>query len=248
MDPVRDPTGPADVAATAHVYVERLDDTIRVGGDDGHHLTRVRRLRPDELVTAADGYGRWRAYAVDAVDGGTVALHATSDFAHEVPLAPRLSVACALTKGERPELVVQKLTELGADTIVLVLAARSVVRWDVQRERTAMERLRRIAREAGAQCRRARLPVLDGPVPLADLAGRAGLVVADRDGAPAGALPEPVGGEWIVVVGPEGGLDRSEHELFADAPRLSVGQFVLRAETAAIAAAAALAGRRSRST
>jgi 16S rRNA (uracil1498-N3)-methyltransferase len=248
MDPVGDPMGPADVAATAHVYVERLDDTIRIGGDDGHHLVRVRRLRADETVTAADGYGRWRTYAVDAVEGGTVGLHATSDLRHELPLVPRLSVACALTKGERPELVVQKLTELGVDTIVLVQAARSVVRWDVQRESTAMDRLRRIAREAGAQCRRARLPVIDGPVPLADLVDRAGLVVADRDGLPADALPEPAGGEWIVIVGPEGGLDQSEHELFADAPRLSVGQFVLRAETAAIAISAALAGRRSRSS
>lgn len=242
------PMGPADVAATAHVYVERLDDTVRVEGDDGHHLVRVRRLRAGEIVTAADGYGRWRAYAVDAVEGGTVSLHATSDFAHEVPLVPRLTVACALTKGERPELVVQKLTELGADTIVLVQAARSVVRWEVDREHTAMDRLHRIAREAGAQCRRARLPAIDGPVPVAELAGRPGLVVADRDGVPADVLPEPAGGEWLVVVGPEGGLDESELELFAGAPRLALGRFVLRAETAAIAAAATLAWRRSHLT
>ncbi len=239
--------GPADLTATAHVYVERLDDTIRVGGDDGHHLVRVRRLRAGEVVTAADGYGRWRTYSVDAVEGGVVCLHATSDLAHEVPLVPRLTVACALTKGERPELVVQKLTELGADTIVIVQAARSVVRWDVDREHAAMHRLRRIAREAGAECRRARLPVIDGPVPLSELAGRSGLVVADREGMPADGLPEPAAGEWLVVVGPEGGLDESELELFADAPRLAVGRFVLRAETAAIAAAATLAWRRSHS-
>ena len=239
------PLDPADVAATAHVYVERLDDTIQILGVDGHHLVRVRRLRAGEVVTAADGYGRWRTYSVDAVEGGVVALHATSDFAHEVQLVPRLTVACALTKGERPELVVQKLTELGADTIVLVQAARSVVRWDVGRELTVMDRLHRIAREAGAQCRRARLPVIDGPLRLAELAGRTGLVLADRDGVPADLVPEPPGGEWLVVVGPEGGLDESELEFFTNAPRLAVGRLVLRAETAAIAAAAALASRRS---
>jgi 16S rRNA (uracil1498-N3)-methyltransferase len=197
------------------------------------------------VVTAADGYGRWRTYSVDTVEGGVISLHATSDFSHEIPLMPRLAVACALTKGERPELVVQKLTELGVDTIVLVQAARSVVRWDVGRELTAMDRLHRIAREAGAQCRRARLPVIDGPVQLGELAGRTGLVLADRDGVSADLLPEPPGGEWLVVVGPEGGLDESERELFTGAPRLAVGRFVLRAETAAIAAAAALAWRRS---
>ena len=239
--------GPADVGATAHVYVERLDDAIRVEGDDGHHLVRVRRVRSREVVTAADGYGRWRAYVVDAVATGTVDLRATSDLAHELALQPHLTVAFALTKGERPELAVQKLTELGADTVVIVRAARSVVRWDGDRERAAMERLRRIAREAGAQCRRARLPVVDGPVALPELAGRTGLVVADRRGVPADALPEPPDGEWVVLVGPEGGLDDSERALVAAAPRLAIGGLVLRAETAAIAAAAALAWRRSHS-
>jgi 16S rRNA (uracil1498-N3)-methyltransferase len=237
---------PADVAATAHVFLDRLDDDVRVDGDDGHHLTRVRRMRTGEVVTAADGFGRWRVYDVELVERGTVALRATSGIAHEVALVPRLTVACALTKGEKPELVVQKLTELGADTILLVVAARSVVRWHGDREQRALDRLRRVAREAGAQCRRARLPVLDGPVPVDELAGHAGLVVADRWGMPAGELPRPPGGEWLVAVGPEGGFDDREQALLGAAPRLALGAHVLRAETAAIAAAAALAGRRLR--
>ena len=237
---------PADVAATAHAYLERLDDRVVIDGDDGHHLVRVRRVQPGEVVTAADGYGRWRAYDVVGVERGAVDLRATSDLRHEPPLAPRLTVACALTKGERPELVVQKLTELGADTILLVVAARSVVRWDDAREAKAMERLHRIAREAGAQCRRSRLPVIDGPVPLAELIGRPGLVVADREGIPPDELLRPAGGEWVVAVGPEGGFEPDELTQFGDAPRLALGAFVLRAETAAIAAASALAWRRSR--
>ncbi len=173
--------GPADVPARAHVYVERLDDTITVDGDDGHHLARVRRLRAGEIVTAADGYGRWRSYSVAGVDAGSVTMGAIADFAHETPLVPALTLAFALTKGERPELAVQKLTELGADEILLVRSARSVVRWEGAREDHAIDRLRRIAREAGAQCRRARLPLIDGPVAVAELADRPGLVLADRE-------------------------------------------------------------------
>jgi 16S rRNA (uracil1498-N3)-methyltransferase len=239
------PTGcPADVAATAHLYVDRLDDDVLVSGDEGHHLVRARRLRVGEAVTAADGYGRWRTYVATASARGEVRLEALTGLAHEPPLAPRLAVACALTKGERPELVVQKLTELGVDDVFLVRAARSVVRWDGDREAAALDRLRRVAREAGAQSRRARLPVVDGPMSFADLTGADGLVVADRRGVTADELPLPSGESWTVAVGPEGGFDDEERELLAGAPMLSVGRFVLRAETAAIAAAAALAGRR----
>ena len=70
-------------------------------------------------------------------------------------------------------------------------------------------------------------------------------MVAGGDGVPAHALPEPAGGAWLVAVGPEGGFDDAELRAFGAAPRLAVGPFVLRAETAAIAVAAALAARRT---
>jgi 16S rRNA (uracil1498-N3)-methyltransferase len=227
------------------VYVERLDDRITVDGDDGHHLQRARRVRPGEIVTAADGYGRWRVFRVVAADRGRVDLQAITDLAHEPPLIPRLTVACSLTKGEKPELVVQKLTELGADRIILVEATRSVVRWGDDKVASVFQRLQRIAREAGAQSRRARIPVVDGPVSATEVASMGGLVLAAVDGVPASELPAPIGGEWVVAVGPEGGFDSDELARFDHAPRLAVGPFVLRAETAAIAATAALAGRRA---
>ncbi len=119
------------------------------------------------------------------------------------------------------------------------------MRWSTDREDHALDRLRRVAREAGAQSRRARLPVVDGPVAVADLLGRPGLVLADHGGSGADELPAPPDGRWVVAVGPEGGFDEAEREALAGVPRLAVGAFVLRAETAAIAAAAALSWRRS---
>jgi 16S rRNA (uracil1498-N3)-methyltransferase len=236
---------PAQVAATAHVFVERLDDRITVDGDAGHHLQRARRVRPGETITAADGYGRWRVFTVTEATKGCVHLQAVSPLAHEPPLTPRLTVACSLTKGEKPELVVQKLTELGADRILIVQAARSVVRWDDDKAASALDRLQRIAHEAGAQSRRARVPVVEGPVTAAEVAALPGLVLAAVDGLPAADVPPPAAGEWVVAVGPEGGFDAAEVAAFARAPRLAVGPFVLRAETAAIAACAALAGQRA---
>ncbi len=241
---------PARVAATAHVFSDRLDDRVTIGGDDGHHLQRARRVRAGEHVTVADGYGRWRAYEVTGSAAGVVELDATTLVTHEPLLTPRLTVAVSLTKGQKPELAVQKLTELGVDRIVLVEAARSVVHWDDAKTSSAFTRLERVAREAAMQSRRARVPVVDGPVAPVELARFAGLVVAAPDGVSAADLALPPagpggeGGEWVVAVGPEGGFDDDELRGFGAAPRLAVGPFVLRAETAAIAAAAALAGRR----
>ncbi len=226
MTPPVEPPVPlaAQVAATAHVFAERLDDRITVDGDDGHHLQRARRVRAGEHVTVADGYGRWRAYAVARSAAGAVELEAVTLVAHEPPLTPRLTVACSLTKGQKPELAVQKLTELGVDRIMLVEAARSVVHWDDAKVAAAFTRLERVAREAAMQSRRARIPVVDGPVAPAELARFAGLVVAAADGVAAAELPAPPGRG----VGGRGGARgwvrrRRARAASARAPRLAVG-------------------------
>ncbi|HEV3452394.1 MAG TPA: RsmE family RNA methyltransferase [Acidimicrobiia bacterium] len=234
----------AAAPAVAHVLVDALDDELVLAGGAGHHLERVRRLRPGEPVTAADGAGAWRLYRVARVARGRLVLAAAAGPAREPSLRPGLRIACALTKGARPESVVRHATELGVDAVLPVVAVRSVARWPPDRERAAVERLRRVAEEAAGQCRRARRLVVEPLQPLDGLAGDPGLVLADREGSPAGALPEPGPSGWLVVVGPEGGLEPGERQALDDPPRLAVGPHVLRAETAAVAAAAALAGRR----
>ena len=236
---------PAAAAAAGHVLVDcSLDDEIVVEGTDGHHLQRVRRLRAGEPMTAGDGVGGWRRYRISEAGGGRLVLQALDDVCREPELEPALAVAFALTKGDRIENVVARLTELGVDRLIPLQAERSVVRWGADRAEAARARLVRVAREACAQCRRARLPVLEVPRRVEDLVGHIGLVVADRDGAPVGELDLPGPGGWLVVVGPEGGLSDAECTLLGHAPRMGVGPHVLRAETAAVAAAAVLAGRR----
>ncbi len=258
MDGGGAPAGwPAGTRAAAHVVVERcpLGDDLVVAGAAGHHLTRVRRLRPGEAVTAADGAGAWRLYEVAGGRSDELSLRAVGEPRREPALAPRLVVAFGLSKGSKPDVVVRGLTELGVDRILPLTTRRSVPRWGPGKAASAVSRLRRIAREAAEQSRRARLPEVGGPVGLDALAGRSGLVVAARDDPPArGGLPVPdddpgpAGApEWTLVVGPEGGLDAAELEVLDRAgsvERLQVGAFVLRAETAAVAAAAVLSSRR----
>jgi len=238
---------PADVAASAHTFVESgaaLADQLAVAEEDGHHLARVLRLRPGEIVTVADGAGAWRPYRVAGVESAAVALEATGAGEREPALSPRLAVAFALTKGDKPDLVVQKLTELGVDRILPVVAERSVARPAPARAAAAVERWRRVAREASRQCRRARLPAVEDVRPLAELAGHPGLVVAERGGERPDALGVPPGGELLVVIGPEGGFTGPERDGLAPWARLDLGAHILRAETAAIAAAAVLGLRR----
>lgn len=235
----------AGEATAAHLIVDALDVAITVDGPDGHHLQRVRRLRSGELITAADGAGHWRRYAITGTEPGRLFLHAESDAEVEPELWPAVAVAVALTKGAKLEAVVAALTELGVARIEPVRAQRSVVRWSDARAAAAVARLATVAREAAMQCRRARIPIVTPVTDLADLAGRPGLVVASRDGGPAGALPLPRDGTWTVVVGPEGGFEPGEVEALAPIGLLALSPYVLRAQTAPVVAAAVLVARGS---
>lgn len=150
---------------------------------------------------------------------------------------PPVTVAFAVVKGQRPEWAVQKLTEIGVDRIVPLLAARSVVRWPVGDEGGHLARLRRVAKEAAMQSRTVWLPAVDAVTPFEALAAEPGVALAHPDGGrPSLAWP-------VVLVGPEGGWD--EAELGAGSPLVGLGPSVLRTETAAVVAGALLCALRA---
>ena len=207
--------------AKAHAFVDDLTAPA-LTEEDRHHLERVLRLAPGDPVTVADGAGSWRPCRFGPV------LEADGPVVTEPSPVPAVTVAFAVVKGDRPEWAVQKLTELGVDRLVPFLAARSVVRWDGPRGERHIERLRRVAREAAVQSRRARLPEVEGVTTFAEVAGRPGALLAAPGGRP------PAVGDALVVVGPEGGW--APEELALGLPEVGLGPTVLRAETAAVAA------------
>ncbi len=246
MDPVVDDATPWRRAA-AQVLVEDLA-TPELDDEAAHHLGRVLRLRAGDEVCATDGVGGWRPCRFDGRD----ALEPLDQVRHQAEPAYPVTVAFALVKGDKPELVVQKLTELGVDRIVPFAAQRSVVRWDDARAAKHLERMRRVAVEACAQSRRLWLPSIgwgDGVAALATVdelvdAGSGGGVVGGAGGgvaaADAGGRP-PTGEDRMILVGPEGGwadgeLDRTSNPV----ERVALGEHVLRAETAAITAGVVL--------
>jgi 16S rRNA (uracil1498-N3)-methyltransferase len=215
--------------AAAHVFVPALDAPL-LDEHDRHHLGRVLRLRPGASVTASDGAGRWAPFVL----GGGGELEPAGPVECVERTGPELTVATAIPKGDRPELIVQKLTELGIDRVVLVDTVRSVVHWTGERGERQLERLRRVGREAAMQSRRVRLPVIEGVVDLGDLLAGCptDLVVAEPGGRPMSSR------DTAVLIGPEGGF--APHEVPAGIERVGLGETVLRVETAAIAAATLL--------
>lgn len=207
--------------SAAHVLVADVESPVPAP-DAVHHLLRVLRLREGESVTVTDGRGRWRPCAVS---GAGLEPVGASRFVAARP-SP-LTIAVAPPKGERLEWLVAKCTEVGIDRIVLLDAERSVVRWNGERAVRQVERLRRVASEASMQSRRVRLPEISGPAPSADVLPLA--AVAELEGDDIG--PDVT----TIAIGPEGGW--SPGELTKAARVVSLGEQVLRVETAAVAAA-----------
>jgi 16S rRNA (uracil1498-N3)-methyltransferase len=190
----------------------------------------VLRLRPGDEVTVSDGAGGWRRCRFGPV------LEPETDIVHDPRPSPAVTVAFAPVKGDRPEWAVQKLTEIGVDRIVPLLAARSVVRWPAGGSH--LVRLRRVAREAAVQSRRTWLPVVDDVADLAAVAARAGAALAHPGGGPP-SLDRP-----LVLIGPEGGWDEAELAAVAG-ERMSLGPRILRTETAAVVAGTLLCALRA---
>jgi 16S rRNA (uracil1498-N3)-methyltransferase len=212
---------PSPVTARAHAFVDDLAEP-RLSVADHHHLTRVLRLAPGTDITVGDGAGQWRAARLT----GSPALDPQGDVVADARPDPPITVAFALVKGERPELTVQKLTELGADRIVPFVAERSVVRWDEAKSARQLQRMAAIAREAAMQCRRTRLPEVSPVVAFAEAAALPRAAMADREGEPP-SLARPV-----VLVGPEGGWSPGERA--SGLPHVRLATNILRAETASI--------------
>lgn len=219
-------------SARAHVFVDDLA-APRLAADDERHLHRSLRLPPGSEVTVGDGAGRWRPCRLT----GGAELDDVGDVVGDPAPAPAVTVAFALVKGERPELVVQKLTELGVDRIVPFHAERSVVRWEPAKAERQRERLQTIARMASMQCRRTHVPAVAPVGDFAVAAALPGASMADGAGRP------PSLSVRTVLVGPEGGWSPSERGF--GLPLVRLGAHTLRSETAAITAGALLVAIRS---
>ncbi len=232
-------------------------DAVVLSGPEGRHAATVRRLRPGERVDVGDGAGLVAECVVTAHSGRGLEL-AVLELAvlarREVPPPdPVITVVQAIPKGDRGELAVEEMTEVGVDRIVPWAAARSVPVWQAERGARSLAKWRATAREAAKQSRRAWLPEVTQPASAADVAAviakAACAVVLDPDAAAGlGDLRPPDSGDLVLVVGPEGGITEAENAAFlaAGAHVRRLGPTVLRTSTAGPVAAAILLSRSRR--
>jgi 16S rRNA (uracil1498-N3)-methyltransferase len=229
-----------------------VEDRVVLDGAEGRHAATVRRLRTGERVDLTDGAGLMAECVVAGAGRDTLELDVVARHRQPVP-EPRVVVVQALPKGDRGELAVETMTEVGVDEIVPWAAARCVTRWRPERREKSLARWRGTAREAGKQARRAWFPVVLDLATTDQVADRitaasAAVILHEAATAPLSDVELPMAGEIVVVVGPEGGLTDDEVGAFAKAGGhpARLGQTVLRTSTAGVVAAAVLFSRTGR--
>lgn len=212
-----------------------------------HHAARVLRLRNGDPIVVFDGRGGEYAATIASLDRDSVdiAVGEWQDIERESPLA--ITLAQGISGAERMDLTVQKAVELGVAAIQPLSTEKSVVRLDARRTASRLAHWQRIAVSSCEQCGRNRLPELRSPVSVAELCE------ATRDRSPKWLLSPvaPVrlrdaasglGTELLMAAGPEAGFSEAETRALLEASfaPVQLGPRILRTETAALAAIAAL--------
>jgi len=233
-------------------------DNLVILGQDAHHIINVMRMRVGETVRIVVNQEVAAFYEITQLDqkGKMVYLQKqeTEDTPRELPVD--VTVVLGLLKSDKFDYAVQKLTELGVQTIIPWQADRSIVKTDAENEGKKRQRWQAIAKEAAEQSKRLRIPVIELPQTL-------GSIIANQ--APEEqiyvAYEELVGQKQnqqldfqrptkkiTFVIGPEGGISEKEvalHEEYKDQKDIkfiTLGNRILRAETAAIFAMSLVAG------
>ncbi|MEW6749545.1 MAG: RsmE family RNA methyltransferase [Candidatus Latescibacterota bacterium] len=217
-------------------------EELTLRGEEVHHLARVRRCRPGDLVEVVDGKGRWYRVRVAWLGAQEAGCRICEQQAERGESAVRLCLAVALIAGPRFDYLVEKATEVGVEEIVPLLTQRGVVRPSSARP----ARWQRVGLAAAKQCGRSRCPTIRPAEPVAGAVARlqaeGRAVVVARPGSRElaglfGTEPLPTVG---LLVGPEGGFTPAEEALAASAGArpFSWGERVLRVETAGVVLAA----------
>jgi 16S rRNA (uracil1498-N3)-methyltransferase len=215
--------------------------------DAAHHAARVLRLREGELVLLFDGRGGEHEARLSFPARGRVVAEVGEriDVERESPLA--VTLVQGVSSGEKMDFTIQKAVELGVAAIQPILAAKSVVRLSAEREAKKLAHWKRIAIAACEQCGRNRLPEVrearsveaycraPGPASLR-------LLLSPEGNSGLKELQGRMGHAIALAVGPEAGFSAVEEQLLARAgfEPVRLGRRVLRTETAALAALAAL--------
>lgn len=244
----------------AHFYLDEslqaatVGDSLTLTGAEARHAVSVSRLRVGESVLLGNGRGLIADVEATRVDRDAVSL-VVRDVDNVAPVATRVTLVQALTKGDRDERAIEAATELGIDDVVPWAASRCVSIWSESKAERGVERWRAIVREASKQSIRAYLPDVHPYATtqrlIETLAGQlifvldpTGDTATEREWTTLVARSQSDARSIAIVVGPEGGITPDELARFesAGAVRVSLGSHILRSSTAGPAFLSAING------
>jgi 16S rRNA (uracil1498-N3)-methyltransferase len=229
------------------LYCEKIEQgAVIVSGDEAHHLAKVLRSRVGDTVDLFDGKGVTAVGAIAKIGKDKVEISVSSLETHTPRETGRIIICASVAKGERFDWLVGKCTELGVDRICPVLFERTVK----QASGHSVERYNKLALSAAKQCQRLFLPQINAPVKLSDCLSRLpreypnAKILFGSTSEKTETIFEQMKDvqDYIVFVGPEGGLTADEEQMLRSHGAVGVGltETILRIETAAIAFASIL--------
>lgn len=227
------------------IYVAPQDvqgDTITVKGDELHHMRDVMRLKEDDAVSAFNGEGKEYITRIKSI-GRNEALLAVEGIKESEPLGAQVTLAQALPRLSKMDSIIQKATELGVHSIIPMITERTISR--PKKGVAKVTRWKKIAVESSKQSRRNALPIIEGIFKFADVMKKTGefdiallLSPSEEKDRLRTLFQNLTGKNILLLIGPEGGFSKSEED-YAKANgchMISLGEGIMRCETAAVAA------------
>lgn len=221
--------------------------TVVLYGDDAHHITRSLRMRPGDPLTLCNSEGSDFLCEVGSLSDDSVTVRVLQT----VPSngEPSLSVTLyqSFPKADKMDFIAQKFVETGACELVPVLSERCVSRPDAKSLAKKISRWQKIAEEAAKQCGRGRIPTVGPALRFQEAVLRAEntpnrILFYEGGGTPLSQLIQPDWQSLSIFIGPEGGYDPGEVQFAREhgVAVASLGPRIFRAETAPVAALAAI--------
>jgi 16S rRNA (uracil1498-N3)-methyltransferase len=230
----------------AHFFLparEWASGNLRLSGEEAKHCAQVTRHRVGDVLVVFDGAGRKAEARIDTLGKTEVTLTVLKEWQVPPTLRP-VTLVQAVTKGETFEWILEKAVELGVQRILPVLSDRSIVRLDSRDAAKKHEKWQRLVLESCKQCGQAWLPELALPTSLAAAGTTALRLVASLQSEANPVLPSALkdANALAIAIGPEGDFSPAEYDLLASAGwhSWSLGDLVLRSETAALYALSVL--------
>lgn len=233
----------------ANFYIEKNNIAggyAAITGEEAQHISRVLRMKKGDAVTLCDGEGLFYEAVLCDFDEKSVRAEILSERVAETEPTVKITLYQGVPKNPKMETIVQKATEIGVVKIVPVDTSRAVAKLD---KSAKLDRLRKIAREAAKQSKRAIVPYVSDTLSFKDAvkdARKADLAIIPYEEETEFSLKKAVAGSGAksvsVMIGPEGGFEKDEVLLAKENGIVSVtlGKRILRTETAGLAVSAAV--------